>query len=132
MVADDDAHVDGDGLGAAEPPHHARLERAQELGLQLERELADLVEEERAAVARARRRRATLATAPVKAPRSWPNSSDSIMRRRHGAAVDDDERLAARAAGEVQRLGDALLAGAGLALHEHRGVGAGERARGAR
>ena len=48
-------------------------------------------------------------------------------RRRHGAAVDDDEGLGRAAAGEVQRLGDALLAGAGFALHEHRRVGAGER-----
>ena len=46
----DDAHVDRDGSCAAEPAHHARLERAQQLRLQLERQLADLVEEERAAV----------------------------------------------------------------------------------
>src|SRR6478735_5025851 len=52
----------------------------------------------------------TLATAPVKAPRSWPNNSLSII-----------------VAGMGQRFGDALLAGAGLALHEHGRVGAGER-----
>ena len=49
------------------------------------------------------------------------------QRRRHGAAVDDDERLGRAPAGQVQRLGDALLAGAGLALHQHGGVAAGER-----
>ena len=47
---------------AADAAHLAPLERAQELRLQLERQLADLVDEERAAVrlledARARRRR---------------------------------------------------------------------------
>ena len=46
----DHAHVDGDHLRAADAADLALLERAQQLGLQLERQLADLVEEERAAV----------------------------------------------------------------------------------
>ena len=46
----DDAHVDGDDLRAADAADLALLERAQQLRLQLERQLADLVEEQRAAV----------------------------------------------------------------------------------
>ena len=57
-------------------------------------------------------------TAPVKAPRSWPNSSLSSRLRRHRAAVDDHERLVAARAAAVDRLGGDLLAGAGLALEQ--------------
>ncbi len=43
----DDAHVDLDRVGAADRDHAAGLEHAQQLGLQLERHLGDLVEEQR-------------------------------------------------------------------------------------
>ncbi len=46
----DDADVDLDVARLAEPPDRLLLEHAQELHLQPERQLADLVEEERAAV----------------------------------------------------------------------------------
>ena len=46
----DDADVDALGRGRAEREHLPLLEHAQELGLRLERHVADLVEEERAAV----------------------------------------------------------------------------------
>src|SRR5580700_7500941 len=46
----DDAHVDRSLRVAADPPDRARLEGPQQLGLHRERHLADLVEEERAAV----------------------------------------------------------------------------------
>ncbi len=48
----DDAHVDALRCDVADAPDLALLERAQELRLELERELADLVEEDRAAVGR--------------------------------------------------------------------------------
>jgi hypothetical protein len=44
-----DAHVDRDLLAATDPEHAPRLERAQELRLGGERQLADLVEEHDAA-----------------------------------------------------------------------------------
>ncbi len=44
-----EAHVDGDGAVAAERRHGALLERGQELALQVQRQVADLVEEQRAA-----------------------------------------------------------------------------------
>ena len=63
--------------------------------------------------------------ASVKAPATWPKSSDSS--RVPGSAEQwtvTKGRAAARAV-DVQRAGDQLLAGAGLAQHEHRGVRAG-------
>ena len=85
-----------DRRAAADRGILALLQHAQEPGLRLGRHVADLVEEERAALglleAAGRAR-----SAPVKAPFSWPNSSalDQVARdRRH---VDGDER-AVRAA----------------------------------
>ena len=45
----DDAHVDLDRLRLAEAVHFVRLEEAEQLGLQVEADLGDLVEEQRAA-----------------------------------------------------------------------------------
>src|SRR6185295_2312693 len=42
--------------------------------------------------------------------------------RRHGAAVDDHEGPLLAARGIVDRVGDEVLAGAGLALDEDRGL----------
>src|SRR5205807_71627 len=50
----DDADVDGDSLAAADPLDHALLEEAQQLHLHGRREVADLVEEERAGVGQLR------------------------------------------------------------------------------
>ena len=74
----DDAHVDAISLLPPTRRISPRLEHAQQLGLQLERQLADLVEEQRAAAAPARTRPARRSSAPVNAPFSWPNSSLSI------------------------------------------------------
>ena len=46
----DDAHVDRDLLAAADALDHAVLQEAQQLRLQRQRHVADLVEEQRAAV----------------------------------------------------------------------------------
>ena len=46
----DEAHVDVDRLDAADALELALLQRAQQLDLHLDRDLADLVEEQRAAV----------------------------------------------------------------------------------
>ena len=73
----DDAHVDLRGCVGADAAHLARLEHAQQLRLQRQRQLADLVEEQRAAVGLLERAGARR-SAPVNAPFSWPNSSASI------------------------------------------------------
>ena len=64
-------------------------------------------------------------TAPVKAPRRWPNSS--LSRRPFGqrGAVDRDEELVAARAGRMDRARHQLLAGAGLARRPAPCVGVG-------
>jgi hypothetical protein len=70
----DEAHVDGDGPRAAQALDLALLQSAQQFRLQVERQLAHLVEEERALV-RQLQRPILRAMAPVNAPFSWPKSS---------------------------------------------------------
>jgi hypothetical protein len=71
--------ADGDRASrdrAADPPDRALLEHAEQPGLGGEREVADLVEEQRPWWA-ASNRPWRGAFAPVNAPFSWPNSSAS-------------------------------------------------------
>ena len=75
----------------------ALLQRAQELRLQGERQLADLVEEERAAVRLRRRGRVRGARASVKAPRAWPKSSLSSSVSGIAAQLTATNGLVARA-----------------------------------
>src|SRR5690606_36068127 len=89
----------------------------QELGLEVDVELADLVEEDRAA-------RGLLEAAAVLADRAGERALlvaeqrrlDEITRDR--ATVEDDERLVTARRGVVDAPGDELLAGAGLAGDE--------------
>ena len=61
----------------------------------------------------------TWRTAPVKAPRSWPNSSLSSSALRDGGAVERDEGLLGARAQLVQGARQRLLAGAALAQQQH-------------
>ena len=117
MGRGDDAHVDVDGPGAAHTLEAALLEHAQHLRLGLGRHVADLVEEDGAAVGRleAALRRAS---APVKAPFSWPKSSLSTSSRLMAAQFTATKGGCLRAA-VVERLGHQLLAGAALAPDQH-------------
>ena len=87
----DDADVDLLGLAVADAVDDALLQRAEELHLEVQRELADLVEEERALVgdlelARARRDGARERALHV----AEELALDEVLG--DGAAVDDDER----------------------------------------
>ena len=62
------------------------------------------------------------ASAPVKAPFSWPKSSLSSEALDERGAVERDEGPGAARALRVEAAGDELLAGAGLALDEDRRV----------
>ena len=62
--------------------------------------------------------------APVKAPRSWPNSSLSSSSRGIAAALTATKGPAARPLAAWMRARDQLLAGAALAGDEHRHVAA--------
>ena len=61
------AHVDAHRLGGADRQHLALLQRAQQLGLQLGRQVADLVEEQRAAIGGAEQPRLRLVGAGERA-----------------------------------------------------------------
>ena len=78
MRGRDDADVDVDRALAADADDLAVLHDAQQPHLRRERELADLVEEQRAAVGLLEPALAPASTAPVNAPCSWPKSSESI------------------------------------------------------
>ena len=110
----------------AQPLELLLLQHAEQLGLQLRRDVADLVEEQVPWCASSKRPTFWL-MAPVKAPFSWPNSS--LSRRPVGMAAQlslTKVRLAARAQ-VVKGAGDELLARAGLAADEDGGAGGGDR-----
>jgi len=73
----DDAHVDLHRLVAAERFDRSFLQHPEQLGLRRLRQLRDLVQEQRAAM-RGLEAAVRRLLAPVKAPRSCPNSSASI------------------------------------------------------
>jgi hypothetical protein len=109
-----DAHVDLDRLRAADRLHRLLLQHAQHLGLRLQAHVADLVEEERAAVGQLELA-ARSATAPVNAPFTWPNSSLSISSSGIAAQLTSTNGPL-RAAQRVDGARDQLLAGAVLAV----------------
>ena len=98
------------------------LERAQELDLQLDRHLADLVEEQRAAVGRLE---LALLVRDRAGERALDVAEQLALEQVLGdrAAVDRDERLAGARRAVVDLARDQLLAGAGLAGDQHRDVG---------
>jgi hypothetical protein len=118
----DHAYVDLDLLLCAEPPHAAGVDRAEELRLHLDRELADLVEEERASMRALERAGLLAGGAGVRAAHV---TEELVVRERlsHGGAVDDDERSVAPRARAMDLSRDELLAGARLAANQHAHVG---------
>src|SRR4029077_15789161 len=118
----DDAHVDVDRRLAADAVELALREHAQEPRLQRQRHVADLIEEERAAI------RLLEASAPLRI-RSREGAalvSEKLGLEkvgRNGGSVEGDERAAGARAVLVQGAGDELLAGAGFAGDEHRDRG---------
>src|SRR6266446_3814485 len=104
----DDAHVDAPRPRAAEPLEFLLLKDAEELRLELERDVADLVEEERPAVCQLEasdplRDRAREGAALVAEQLALEKA------RRDGGAVDLDEGPLATSAQVVNRARDQLL-----------------------
>ena len=120
----DDADVDGLGDAAADALDLAGLERAEQFDLGVERQLADLVEEDGRAVG-------ILEAADMAVEGAGEGALLMAEQDRFdeiggdGAAIDGVELLLAARAGGVDRLGDDLLARAALALDQHRDAGAG-------
>ena len=119
MRGGDDAHVDVDRPLAADADDFAVLHDAQQPNLRGQRELADFVEEQRAAVG---------LLEPALAPRRRAGEGARLVAEQlrvdqlggNRAAVDAAERAAAKRRVLVDRAGDDLLAGAGFAEQQHR------------
>jgi hypothetical protein len=117
----DDAHVGANRGRSADPLELALLQHAQEGHLGLERQLSDLVEEERPA-----RRHFEAAHSPLHGPGECSSLVSEQLRgderRRRYRAVDADERAVGAQRLSMNRAGDELLPGAGLARDEDRGI----------
>src|SRR5207248_285856 len=112
----DHPHVDARRLLVAHALELALLEHAQELGLELDRDLADLVEEERPAV------RELEAAEPIldRPGEGALHVAEELALEelpRNRAAIHLDERSVAPRAPVVDRACDELLARAGLTEH---------------
>ncbi len=90
-----DARVDAARHVLADAPDLPVLQHAQQLGLRARRQLADLVEEERAAVGLLEEP-ARSPTAPVNAPRAWPKSSASSRSSASAAQLTVQSRRSRR------------------------------------
>ncbi len=117
----DDAHVGSDRLHAADTVEMAVGQHPQQTGLQLGRHVADLVEEQRAALG--------LLEAALPAglrPREGPALVAEEFRleqvARDRCSVDGDEGATGARTVAVQCACDQLFAAAGLAGDQHRGV----------
>jgi hypothetical protein len=114
----DDAHVDG-LVGVRADALYALLgERAEKLRLDVDGELAELVEEDGAAVGLDERRDPPV-DGPGEAPTLMTKEGALGEGCRNGAAIDDDERFVRAGACLVDGLRDELLAGARLARDEN-------------
>ena len=112
-------HVDRQLGHRADRPHRALLDRAQQLRLHRQRQVADLVEEQRAAVGGLEEALAVVVRAGERALAVAEELGlEQVLGDR--AAVDRHERHRAAHADFVDRAGDELLAGARLAGDEHR------------
>src|SRR5262249_7285426 len=113
----DDAHVDAQGARASDGLDLALLEDAKKLDLEVEGHLADLVEEDRAAVGELEASVAALSgaregTALVAEELAFLKAGGD------GGAVHSDERSLRARTAAVDRAGDELLAGPRLARDE--------------
>ena len=100
------------------------LDQAQDLGLQRQRQVADLVQEQRAVVGHL----GLAHLAPARAGEGALLVAEQLVleqRLGDGGAVDGHEGALGAVGELVQRAGQQLLAGAALAQQQHGGVGGG-------
>src|SRR5690606_9530785 len=116
-----DTNVDRDRIAAADGDHAVRLDHAQQLGLQLERELRDFVEKQGTAVRELDVARRVLDRARERAARVTEQLALEQVRGERGA-VERAKRTGVARRQRVQCVRDELLAGAGLAANEHRDI----------
>src|SRR5262249_31176296 len=116
----DDAHVGRERSVSTHASELACLEDAQKLGLHVERELADLIEEHGSAVGKLE---GTLSHRDGSGERTALMTKELALDERvgHGTAVDDQERLAGPLACAPKRAGEDVLARTRLALEQDGG-----------
>ena len=115
----DHAHVDADQLAAADAEELALGQHAQQPRLQRQRHVADLVEEQGAAVGLLE----AAEVAPLRAGERAGLVAEQLAFQQFGRdrrGVERDERLCGARRFAVQRARDQFLAGAGLAGDQHR------------
>ena len=117
----DHAHVDADGPRVAEGLDLARLEESQQLRLDVEAQLADLVEEEGASGGGADDA-GEVGGGAGEGPAAVAEELAVDHLARDGRAVERHEGVGAAAGGGVDHAGDHLLAGAGLAGEQDQDV----------
>ena len=118
MGRGDHADVDAPLLRRADRAQRACLEHAQQLRLQRERHLADLVEQQRAAIGRGEQAGVIVGRAGERAlDVAEQLALEQLLGQRR--AVERDERLLRARARAVDRARDRALAGAGLAGDQH-------------
>src|SRR5262249_55438114 len=118
----DDAAAERDLARAGEPRGRALLQDAQELHLHVERHVADLVEQDGAALGELELAGpAALARAGERARLVAEQLALEQIARDRGA-VDRDERALRARPGVVDRLREDLLAGAALSREQHRSI----------
>ena len=123
----DQPHVDLDRPRAAEPLELVLLQDAQDLGLRVGAHVADFVEEQRAAVGLLEAADALLVGAGERALLVTEQLGlEQVLLQRRAVHLDEVARRAMRVV--VDRAGDELLAGAGLAADQHRRVALGDLA----
>ncbi len=115
----DDAHVDADGLGVAQARDGAFLQRAQQLGLQLERHLVDLVEKDGAAVGELELADLAALARPREGAAAVAEDLGLHQVARYRRAVERDEGAVAPRRAVVDGLGKELFSGARLAQDQH-------------
>ncbi|EAU66790.1 hypothetical protein STIAU_1021 [Stigmatella aurantiaca DW4/3-1] len=123
----DDARTQLDALDAAHALELALLEHAQELGLEHQRHVADLVQEDGAVLGQLE---LALLGAGGAGERALLVAEQLALQQRvhDGRAVDADEGLGLVIGVVVDDTGEQLLARAALPVDEHRGVAAGDLA----
>ena len=118
----DDAHIHFARTRVADTFDFLLLQHAQQLGLHGQRDFADFIEEEGAAIGEFEASRLVAQRAGECA---FHVAEKLALKQRfgHGAAVHGNHRAARTRAALVDGAGDEFLAGAALAGDEHRGVG---------
>ena len=115
--AGDDPRVDQDRLGAAHGPDDFLFDHPQELHLHVERQVADFVQVDGAAIGRSEQPRTGLHRGR-EGPPDVPEQLALEQRLRNRPAVDRNECLRVSRAGRVDGAGDNLLACSALSRDE--------------